>query len=287
MPTDAPHPPPLPASGPDPSATAEFIRRTCPLRPSLGLVLGSGFAGAVQDLPVTACFEFAELPGFHRPGVPGHSGQLLIVRFDEVTVAVLRGRLHAYEGHDLPTVTFPIRVLAALGARQLLLTNAAGGIRDDFHPGDLVIVSDHLNALGASPLRGVPLPGGFVDLSEVYSRPLRQALAEALQSTGLAPREGVYAAMPGPSFETPAEIRALRTLGADLVGMSTVAEAIVARHCGLEVAALSCVTNRAAGLGGRISHEEVTEVGHRISPLAQRVLRRFVTLATASASLSA
>jgi purine-nucleoside phosphorylase len=197
-----------------------------------------------------ACFSYEELPGFVPSRVPGHRGELMIGQLGGAPVAVLSGRAHYYEGHDLHTVTFPMRVLSALGVRSVLLTNAAGGIRPGLEPGDWVALTDHLNFIGTNPLRG---PGGaerFVDLSEVYSPLLRGFLRHAADQTGLKLQEGVYAAVSGPSYETPAEVRALARLGADLVGMSTVPEAIVARQCRMDVAGLSCVTNKAAGLGG-------------------------------------
>lgn len=254
---------------------AARIQERCPLVPELAIVLGSGFAEAASRVETAAEWSVAELPGFVPTGVPGHPGRLLLGRLGGAAVAVFAGRAHYYEGHDLDAVTRPVRVVAALGARSLLLTNAAGGIRSGLNPGDLAVVTDHLNLMGANPLRGSPAPGAFVDLSEVYDIHLRRMLHEAAEAVGMVLQEGVYAAVSGPSYETPAEVRALGRLGADLVGMSTVPEAIVARHCGLRVAALSCVTNLAAGLGGRISHAEVLEHGRRLGAPAARLLLEF------------
>jgi purine-nucleoside phosphorylase len=244
--------------------------------PALGLVLGSGFAGLASLVDHPLCVPFADLPGFATPTVPGHAGRILLGSIAGTPVAVLEGRAHYYEGHDPATVTLPVRVLAELGVRTLVLTNAAGGIREDLTPGDLVCLTDHLNLMGFNPLRG---PGGaerFVDLSEVYSARLRHLMAESARDLGIPLRQGVYAAVSGPSYETPAEIRALRTLGADLVGMSTVPEAIVARQCRLGVVGVSCVSNKAAGLGGPISHEEVIATGLRVRDTATRLIQRFV-----------
>ncbi|MBL9138001.1 MAG: purine-nucleoside phosphorylase [Verrucomicrobiales bacterium] len=251
------------------------IRQRCPQVPDLGIVLGSGFAEVSSQVDVAADWSYGDLPGFAKASVPGHAGRLLLGRLAGVAVAVFAGRAHYYEGHGFDLITHPVRVLSELGARSLLLTNAAGGIRSGLKPGDLVVIQDHLNWMGTNPLRGGALPEGFVDLTEVYDAGLRQMLHAAAATLGCVLPEGVYAAVSGPSYETPAEIRALARLGADLVGMSTVPEAIVARQCGLKVAALSCVTNLAAGLGGRISHTEVLAHGRRLGPLAASLLNAF------------
>ncbi len=261
-----------------PEETARRIRSASTVRPRLGLVLGSGLGGVVGSVESDACFSYAELPGFAPSRVAGHAGELILGRLGGASVVVLSGRSHFYEGHDLQEVTFPIRVLHALGVRSVFLTNAAGGIRPGLDPGGWVMLTDHLNFMGANPLRG---PGGaerFVDLSEVYSKRLRGYLRDAAVESGVVLQEGVYAAVPGPSYETPAEVRALERLGADLVGMSTVPEAIVARQCGMEVLGLSCVTNRAAGLGGTISHDEVLSMGRQVGSEAQRLIVAFAKI---------
>lgn len=266
-----------------PATAAAIIRRHTELHPGWGIVLGSGFAALAEAVEDAVSLAYGELPGFAPSTVSGHAGRLVLGRLGGTPVAVLAGRAHFYEGHDLATVTFPVRVLAALGIHSLLLTNAAGGIRADLEPGDFVALTDHLNFLGGNPLRG---PGGgerFVDLSECYCPALRARLHTAARRTGLSLKEGVYAAVSGPSYETPAEIRAFARLGADLVGMSTVPEAIVGRQSGLAVAALSCVTNRAAGLGGRISHAEVLDIGRRTAAAAGRLVTAFLTEPTAAA----
>lgn len=269
---------------PDPAAVAAQIRAVLPTLPTLAIVLGSGFAPATHAVEAPVILPYSRLPGFPATGVPGHPGTLVAGTLDGSPVLLLAGRAHHYEGHDLAALTFPIRVLAALGIRALLLTNAAGGIRGDLAPGTLVAVSDHLNFIGANPLRGPGGPERFVDLSAVYSPGLRHHLAAAAAELGIPLPEGVYAAVAGPSYETPAEIRALRTLGADMVGMSTVPEAIVARQCGLEVAGLSCITNRAAGLGGPISHGEVLSTGRAIAATATALFARFARRTTPGTS---
>jgi purine-nucleoside phosphorylase len=268
-----------------PEEAARRIRGSTTTRPLLGLVLGSGLGTVVEAVRSEACFSYEELPGFVPSRVPGHRGELMIGQLGGAPVAVLSGRAHYYEGHDLHTVTFPMRVLSTLGVRSVLLTNAAGGIRPGLEPGDWVALTDHLNLIGANPLRG---PGGaerFVDLSEVYSPRLRGFLRQAADQTGLKLQEGVYAAVSGPSYETPAEVRALGRLGADLVGMSTVPEAIVARQCRMDVVGLSCVTNKAAGLGGSISHDEVLAIGRRVASEAQRLITAFASLYAASEAI--
>jgi len=261
-----------------PEESARWIGGSTTIRPVLGMVLGSGMGAVVEAVRSEACFSYEELPGFTPSQVPGHRGELMIGQLGGAPVAVLSGRAHYYEGHDLQTVTFPMRVLSALGARSVLLTNAAGGIRPGLEPGGWVALTDHLNFIGTNPLRG---PGGaerFVDLSEVYSPRLRGFLRQAADQIGLQLQEGVYAAVSGPSYETPAEVRALGRLGADLVGMSTVPEAIVARQCRMEVAGLSCVTNKAAGLGGSISHDEVLAIGQQVASEGQRLITCFARI---------
>jgi purine-nucleoside phosphorylase len=253
---------------------AAAIRSHHPTRPTLGIILGSGlgnFASQVED-PTT--IPYADIPGWPLSTVQGHSGKLVLGAIGGVSVAVMQGRVHAYEGYALPEVVFPTRVLALLGCRSLIVTNAAGGINRSYAQGGLVCIADHINltgtnaALGPNEPRFAAKSGSaqrFFDMSTAYSPTLRKlAQAEAAKQNIPLP-EGVYLAVLGPSYETPAEIRAFRTLGADLVGMSTVHEVIVARHMGLEVLGLSLVTNMAAGvLDEAINHEEVMETGKRV-----------------------
>lgn len=257
------------------------IRRLSALRPTLGLVLGSGFGHTLTDLEVAARISYARLPGFPPVGVSGHAGELYLGHLAGTPVVVLSGRAHFYEGHDMDRVTHAVRMLAALGVRDLLLTNAAGGINRRFRAGDFMVLTDHINFIGVNPLRG-PNPAGlprFVDMTRVYDPDLSALLHRAGHANGVRLRRGVYLAVSGPSYETPAEIRAFTRLGADAVGMSTVPEAVVARQCGLRVAALSCITNLAAGISGNaLSHTEVLATGNRVKLGAARLLREFAQL---------
>jgi purine-nucleoside phosphorylase len=250
--------------------------------PSVACVLGSGLAGLADAVTDPMLIPYEEIPHFPRPTVAGHHGNMILGRVGGVPVAFLQGRFHYYEGHTLETAAFPVRVLARLGVEVLILTAATGGIAPHLAPGDLVLVTDHLNLLGANPLRG---PNNerfgprFPDMSTVYDVELRAIAEEEAAVLGHSLKPGVYAALSGPSYETPAEIRMLRTLGADVVGMSTVPEAIVARHMGLRVLAFALVTNAAAGVGQTpISHAEVlergAEAGGRLGRIIERVIGR-------------
>ncbi len=266
--------PPAPAGALDVAAAVRRIRARTRLAPKLAIVLGSGFHAVRQEIQAESTIPYREIPGFVPTTVDGHAGELVFGELAGVAVAVLAGRAHYYEGHALAVVTFPIRVLAALGLETVLLTNAAGAINPRFPPGDFMVIRDHLNLMGANPLRG-PAAGGerFVDLSAVYDAGLRRELRRAARRAGVRLRVGVYAAVSGPSYETPAEIRALAGLGADAVGMSTVPEAIVARQCALRVAGLSCLANPAAGRGrGRLSHGDVLAAARRAGTAAGRLL---------------
>lgn len=265
---------------------AAFLRsRLGDLSPRLGIVLGSGL-GAVADAVADPVFiPYSEIPGFPQSTVEGHSGRIVAGRLGGAPAIVMQGRVHFYEGYTPDQVTFPMRVLGALGIRAVILTNAAGGIKEGYHIGQLVALADHINFMGWNPLTGpneprfacIPEAGlRFFDMTEAYSKRLRRLASEAALEEGLGEvAEGVYLATPGPSFETPAEIRAFRTLGATLVGMSTVPETIVARHMGIEVLGISCVTNLAAGLGAsQLSHQEVFEAGRRVERQLASLLER-------------
>jgi purine-nucleoside phosphorylase len=243
----------------------------------IGIVLGSGlgaFADAVENRYET---PYSEIPGWPRSTAAGHAGQLVMGQIEGSPVIVLAGRAHLYEGYTAAQVTFGIRELHRRGATGVVLTNAAGAINVQYHPGDLVLISDHINLLGANPLTGPnddSLGPRFPDMSEAYSREYREIAHDAARGLDLHMKEGVYAAVPGPSYETPAEIRYLRTLGADLVGMSTVPETIVANHMGMKVLAISCVTNMAAGiLPQKLDHAEVLETGERVRDTLIKLLR--------------
>ncbi len=259
----------------------EMVLKKVTLRPTLALVLGSGFQPVADHVEVEREFSYETLPGFPRPTVGGHAGRLIVGRLAGVPIWVLSGRAHYYEGHDLAVVTRPIRMMAALGVRDLLLTNAAGGIRRGFRPGDFMLLTDHINLIGANPLRGPVAPGRerFVDLTRAYDERLSGLLRRAARRERIRLREGVYLAVSGPSYETPAEIRAFGRLGADAVGMSTVPEVIVARQLGLAVAALSGITNLAAGRGNPLlSHADVLAAGRQMGSSAAALLERFVRM---------
>ncbi len=236
--------------------------------PELGVILGSGL-GAFADLVLEKqVIPYKDIPHFPLSTVEGHAGQLVFGKVQGRSVVVMQGRFHFYEGYTMQEVTFPIRVMQVLGVTGLVVTNAAGGINPDFHPGELILIKDHLNLMGDNPLRGANLSSlgpRFPDLSEAYNRDWRQKALVIARELGINPQEGVYAAMSGPNYETPAEIRFLRSSGADMVGMSTVPEVIVANHGGMQVLGISCVTNMAAGiLGQKLSHVEVMETAGRI-----------------------
>jgi len=263
-----------------PKRAAALLKKLSPLRPQLAIVLGTGFETALAELRVAKKIPYSRIPGFPQPTVPGHAGVLYFGHFGEAPVIVLSGRVHYYEGHSFETVTFAVRALAAFGITDLLLTNAAGGINPRYQPGDFVAISDHINFIGANPLRGPVVFGlnRFIDLTDVYSVDLRQQLARAARVCKIRAHAGVYLAVSGPSFETPAEIRAFAGWGADLVGMSTVPEAIVARQCGLKVAGISCVTNLAAGRSSKkLSHEEVMETAGRVKQTGARLISTFAS----------
>ncbi len=225
--------------------------------PRVGLVLGSGLGRFTDRVEVAARVPYRDL-ALPQSGVPGHDGEMVLGTVGGTRVAILSGRVHLYEGRGAKEATAGVRLLGALGVRQLILTNAAGTLNDAFRPGEWMMLTDHLNLTGESPLTG---GAHFVDLSEVYSLALRARFLAGAAAQGLRLHGGVYAGLRGPQYETPAEIRMLRALGADAVGMSTVLEAIQARALGMEVAAFSCLTNWAAGMAGPLSHQEVVEVG--------------------------
>lgn len=256
------------------------VRARTQVEPRVGLVLGSGLGSFADELGDATALPYGEIPGFARSTVEGHAGRLVLGEVENVPVAVMQGRFHYYEGYSFAEVTFPIRVLALLGVRALVLTNAAGGINNAFSPGSLMIITDHINMMGANPLRGPNderFGPRFPDMSEVYDLEFQRIATEEARALGIELRHGVYAAMCGPSYETPAEIRMLRILGADAVGMSTVPEAIVARHMGVRVLGISCITNMAAGiLNQPINHQEVMEMGERVRDQFARLLRRLV-----------
>ena len=247
---------------------AAHIRGRCGALPDTAVVLGSGLGDFANGLTDATTLPYAELPHWPASNVVGHSGRLVIGSLGGRRVAALAGRAHSYEGHDLGTVVFPVRVMGRLGVKRVILTNAAGGIDRGLAQGALMIIDDHINLLGANPLTGPNddrFGPRFPDMSEVYSWRLRKIAHEAAAARKVGVTHGVYVATHGPSYETPAEIRFFRSMGADAVGMSTVPEAIAARHMGLEVLGISCITNMAAGiLPGTLNHDEVMETARRV-----------------------
>lgn len=265
----------------NPQTAAARLKKISSLRPTLAIVLGSGFHHALTELRVDKKLSYAKIPGFPKPTVSGHAGELYFGHFSHTPVLVLSGRAHFYEGHEMESVTFAARTLAAFGINDLLLTNAAGGLNRNFHAGDFMVLTDHINFMGTNPLRGPQhekLPR-FVDLTETYDKKLRELLLKAGKISKLQLQHGVYLAVSGPSYETPAEIRAFTMLGADAVGMSTVPEAIVARQCGIRVAGVSCITNLAAGISKEnLSHGEVLETAERVKNSGASLLKNFAEL---------
>ena len=263
-------------------AAAEYIRSRVSLRPTVGLVLGSGLGDYADTLTDAVRIPYAEIPNFPVPTIAGHAGALVFGRKEGREVVIMQGRIHYYEGLPQQVITLPIRVLAALGVKTVMLTNACGGVNLGFTPGDLMLISDHINFSGANPLVGPNLDAfgpRFPDMSDLYTASLRRAIREKASEAGIELREGVYAMYSGPNYETPAEIRMFRTLGADAVGMSTVPEALVAGHCGMQVVGISCITNMAAGvLPVKLSHAEVTETANRVSAKFRRVVDLALTV---------
>lgn len=262
------------------SATRCCIEQATAMRPRVGLVLGSGLGAFAEEVAERVSIPYTEIPHWPRSTAVGHAGKLVLGKVEGVPTAVMAGRVHFYEGYTMKEVTFPVRVLGSLGVRSLVLTNAAGGINLSLSQGGLVLISDHLNLQGTNPLIGSNeerFGPRFPDMSEAYDRRYRALARTAAEELGIELREGVYAGLTGPSYETPAEIRYLRTIGADMVGMSTVPEVIVANHLGMRVLGISCVTNMAAGiLDRKISHEEVLETGERVKGALIALLRAII-----------
>lgn len=263
-------------------ALAVAVRQRTPLVPQVGIVLGSGLGGLGTEITDLVAVPFADLPGWPSASAPGHAGRLLLGRLDGVAVVCLQGRLHLYEGNSERLVVEPVLLMGRLGASVIVLTNAAGGVNESFPAGTLMIISDHLNLTGRNPLLGAnddAIGARFPDLVDAWSPRLRALLRQAAEEEGIDVREGVYAGLTGPTYETPAEVRMLRALGADAVGMSTVLEAIAARWAGLEIVGISLVTNPGAGVTGEpLSHEEVLAAAAEAGPRFSRLVRRFVGL---------
>jgi len=266
----------------DARLAADYIRRTVGAgfeTPVCGIVLGSGLGGLAATIEEATRIPFSHVPGFPTATVAGHAGQLIVGRLAGRPVVLMAGRFHMYEGHDAALAAFPVRVMHALGAPVYLASNAAGGVRRTFNPGDLMVIADHMNLMFRSPLAG-PLESGderFPDMSDPYDRALQRLLHEAASAVGVSLQVGVYCGLLGPTYETPAEVRMLERLGVDAVGMSTVPEVIVARALGMRVAAVSCITNKAAGLTlGALDHAEVVETGQAVAATFEALVKEFV-----------
>ena len=259
---------------------ARLIRSRISVEPRIAIVLGSGLGGFADDFEDAVGVSYSEITGFVRSTAQGHAGRLVVGTVDKVPVLAMQGRVHYYEGYSLEEVTFPVRTFKLLGIKTLILTNASGGINVQLTQGALMVLSDHLNLMGDNPLRGPNddrFGPRFPDMSAVYSPALQEIVVEEARELGVEIRRGIYAALGGPSYETPAEIHLLRNLGADAVGMSTVPEAIVARQMDMEVLGISCITNMAAGIGDEpINHDEVMATGDRVRSTFTQLLRRVV-----------
>ena len=255
---------------------ADYILSRTSYRPTIGMVLGSGLGDFADTLEDAVRIPYAEIPNFPVPTAPGHVGAMVFGKKQGKEVVVLQGRIHFYEGLSQQQITLPIRVLAAMGIKLLVLTNAAGGVNLSFGPGTLMMISDHINYSGANPLVGPNLDDfgpRFPDVSDLYTKALRDAVNDAAKQAGIEVREGVYMMFSGPNYETPAEVRMAKIVGADAVGMSTVPEALVAGHCGMEVIGISCITNIAAGLSDqKLDHSEVLEIASRVHDTFQSLL---------------
>lgn len=241
----------------------EAIQTKTQMAPEIGMILGSGLGSIADQVEDSVIIPYTDIPHFHGTSVEGHAGRMIIGHFQGVPVVFLQGRFHVYEGYPMEDVVFPTRTICALGIQTLILTNAAGGVNTRFRPGDLMMITDHLNLMGDNPLKGPnisQLGPRFPDLTEAYSRKCLDVILSASKECGIPVHQGIYAGVLGPTYETPAEVRMLRTLGADAVGMSTVPESIAANHLGVQVVGISCITNLAAGLSQqRLTHQEVIE----------------------------
>lgn len=259
---------------------AQMIRSRVKFDPSVAIVLGSGLGAFADDLAEASSIAYSEIPGFARATVEGHAGRLVVGKAGEVPVAAMQGRFHFYEGYSLEDVTFPVRVLKVLGVKTLILTNAAGSLNVEFTPGSLMVISDHINLMGVNPLIGPNderFGPRFPDLTSTYAPDLQNMVIEEAKAIGLEMRRGVYASLTGPSYETPAEIHMVRTLGGDAVGMSTVPEAIVARHMDMQVIGISCITNLAAGVSNLpVDHTQVIATGERVREQFTGLLKRVI-----------
>lgn len=267
-------------------SAVQLIETATSIKPEIGFVLGSGLGSIAEATTERVLIPYSKIPYFHGTSVEGHAGQMIFGRFGGVPVVMLEGRFHLYEGYPMDEVVFPTRVIAALGIQTLILTNAAGGVNTRLRPRDIMLIVDHLNLMGDNPLKGphlAELGPRFPDLTEAYSGEVRKTLVDVASELDIPIKKGIYAGLLGPTYETPAEIRMLRRMGADAVGMSTVPEVIAANHLGVQVAAISCISNLAAGLSSsKLTHDEVIEnckhaaleIGRLLAAAAPRLIRK-------------
>jgi len=260
--------------------TADFIKAKCKLKPRIGIILGSGLGHFVQHMKIECSIPYGEIPYFIPPTVDGHSGNLILGTVGNVPIVVLQGRLHYYEGHSMDTVVYPTRTLAALGIEILIVTNSAGGYGEGMNAGDFMIIEDHINLMGTNPLMGPnikELGPRFPDMTKAYDPELIESAERIFRSQKTFFHKGVYVGVTGPTYETPSEIKMFKAIGGKAVGMSTVPEVIAANHMGLRVAAISCITNLAAGITeNKLNHEEVTETAKRVEKLFCAFLKEYV-----------
>ncbi|MCW6652298.1 purine-nucleoside phosphorylase [Aerococcaceae bacterium NML210727] len=255
--------------------TITYLQDKGLVKPQVALILGSGLGDLANDVENAIAIPYEDIPNFPVSTVAGHAGQLVYGDLSGKKVIILQGRFHYYEGYDLQTITYPVRIFKELGVETVVVTNAAGGVNTSFKPGDLMIITDHINLTGQNPLIGANIESHgprFVDMTQTYSKRGQALLHAVAKEQGLHLQEGVYTWFTGPTYETPAEIRFARTIGGDAVGMSTVPEAIVAKHCGLEVIGISCITNLAAGMQQELNHEEVMEISTQVKPRFKALL---------------
>jgi len=261
--------------------SAAYIRSRSSFKPRIGVILGSGLGAFVDQVKIEATLPYDEIPGFIAPTVKGHGGRLILGTCGNTPVAVLQGRVHYYEGHSMTAVVHPTRTIAMLGIECLLLTNSAGGLDPQMRSGDFMIIDDHINLMGDNPLKGPNLAAlgpRFPDMTEAYDRKLNDKMEEVLTKHGIRHSRGIYCAVSGPTYETPAEVRYLQLIGGRAVGMSTVPESIAANHLGLRVCALSCITNPAAGISKtKLSHDEVTETAKMVENKFSAFMKDFVS----------